>query len=128
MAQSKVVAKAAPKTGAAPDFAGVWTNQLHSTMDLTIVGDAVSGTYTSIVSSTGQEISGPVAGWVNDDLISFVVNWPSQSLTAWTGQLVTEGGQDAIETLWHLVVNIPDADEPNGLWRTTYVGDDRFTR
>ena len=33
-----------------------------------------------------------------------------------------------IRTLWHLVTNVPDADEPKELWTSTYAGADEFCR
>lgn len=130
MLTGKAVMKAAPTAGAATvDFSGLWRNQLGSEMDLTITGQAVEGTYTSPVSSGGTTVSGELVGFVDGDLISFVVNWSTPaSLTAWTGQMTEEGGYDVIRTLWQLVQNIPDADEPNGLWQSTYVGADAFRR
>jgi Avidin family len=92
-------------------------------------GQKITGRYRSPVSSGGGTVDGDLVGWADGDLISFVVNWTSPaSLTAWTGQLVAEGGRDVIKTLWLLVQNVPDASEPSGLWQSTLAGADQFWR
>ncbi|OGB23826.1 MAG: hypothetical protein A3I66_20750 [Burkholderiales bacterium RIFCSPLOWO2_02_FULL_57_36] len=109
---------------------GRWTNQIGSTMDLEINGSDVSGLYTSSTSGIGHggEIKGQLKGYVADDLISFTVLWPGGSITAWTGQLVGDDVAPTIKTLWHLVTDIPDADEPTRLWTSTLAGADDFKR
>lgn len=119
--------KAGPKAGAAT-WLGRWKNQMGSTMDLTVAAGDVSGTYTSSTSSAGGAITGTIKGNVAGDLIAFVVVWPGGSMTAWTGQLVDDENAPRIKTLWHLVTDIPDADEPKRLWTSTFVGADEFTR
>ncbi len=130
MLKSKTILQAAPSAKAATvNFSGWWKNQLGSKMNLTIQGQSVSGTYSSPVSSGGGTVDGELVGFVDGDLISFVVNWTSPaSLTAWTGQLVSENGSDTIKTLWLLVQNVPDANEPTGLWQSTLTGADNFQR
>jgi hypothetical protein len=130
MPTAKMLRRAAPTAGGASvNFSGQWKNQLGSVMDLTISGQSVTGTYSSPVSGGGGTVDGDLVGYVDGDLIAFTVNWTTPaSLTAWTGQLVAEGGQDVIRTLWHLVMNIPDANEPTGLWQSTFAGADNFYR
>jgi hypothetical protein len=60
-----------------PDFSGRWVNQLSSTMQLTVAGIRVSGIYESAVSGGGGSIRGDLVGFVNGDLIAFVVTWPT---------------------------------------------------
>jgi len=112
----------------AVNFAGTWRNQLGSTMKLTIVGDLVSGSYESAVSSSGSTIVGKLTGYTNGDLISFVVNWPSAAITAWVGQLINDDGYDIVQTLWQMTTNIPDASEPTSMWQSVFAGTDRFHR
>lgn len=119
---------AAPAPSGAVNFSGVWHNQLGSTMDLTISGSDVTGTYTSSVSSGGVAVSGPISGFINGDLIGFSVLWPSAAITAWVGQLVVESNVDTIKTLWQMTTNVPDAQEPTGLWASIYAGADTFVR
>ena len=120
---------AAVKANVAPDFSGDWRNQLASTMTLTVNGSSVSGNYTSVVSGGGGAATGELVGFVNGDLISFAVNWdPIPAITAWVGQMVQQAGADAIFTLWHLTMNVPDADEPTGMWQSIVAGTDTFQR
>lgn len=129
MLTHKMIAQAAPSLGATIDFSGEWQNQLGSIMDLSMSGQSLSGRYKSPVSGDGTSVGGDLVGWVDGDLISFTVNWTTPaSLTAWTGQLVDESGRETIKTLWHLVKNIADADEENGLWTSTLTGTDSFWR
>jgi len=130
MSIPRIISRAAPSAGAATvDFSGNWKNQLGSTMTLIVNGQKLSGTYQSTVSGGGGTIRGDLVGFVDGDLIAFTVNWTSPaSLTSWTGQLVNENGRDVIKTLWLLVQNIPDANEPTGLWQSTFTGSDLFER
>ena len=109
-------------------FEGKWTNQYGSTAELKVTGSAVSGTYTSVVSSSGATISGPISGFAAQDIIGFTVLWPTaaKSMTSWVGQIVDEGGKPTLRTLWHLIIDEPDASEPTGLWQTVYAGSDQF--
>lgn len=110
------------------DFSGRWRNQLGSTMELTVNGSGLTGEYTSAVSGGGGSIIGTLSGYINGDLIAFVVNWPSAAITAWTGQLTSEGGRDVIKTLWQMTTNVADEDEETGLWASIYAGSDQFRR
>lgn len=124
----KAIAKAGAAVGAAVNFAGVWRNQLGSSMDLKIVGSLVSGKYESAVSGGGVPVLGELVGFVNGDLISFTVNWPTAAITAWVGQMINDNGFDVITTLWQMTTNIPDANEPTGMWQSIFAGTDRFHR
>ena len=123
-------AKAMSGTGTAPDFSGYWVNELHSSMDLIIRGTSVSGKYTSAVSGEGGMVSGPIIGYVAGDVIAFSVLWPgtTPSITSWVGQLVTENGEQTLDTLWHLVVSVSDAQDPSSIWTTIHSGADSFKR
>jgi hypothetical protein len=123
------LAEAIPNSTSNPDFSGLWRNQMQSTMDLTVNANDVSGVYTSASSAAhGGPIAGTLNGYAAGDLISFLVLWPGGSQTAWVGQMVGDESHPAIRTLWHLVTNVPDAEEPNELWTSTYAGADEFTR
>lgn len=112
-----------------PDFSGRWRNQMNSIMDLTVHGNTVTGTYNSASSSGGPPVQGAITGVTAGDLIAFTVLWTqSGSITSWTGQLVDEAGVETLRTLWHLVTNVPDANEPDKFWMSTWAGADEFTR
>jgi hypothetical protein len=118
------------KSATPPDFSGHWVNELKSSMDLRINGGSVSGTYTSKVSIGGGEISGPIIGYVVGDVIAFSVLWPAPtaSITSWVGQIIAENGSQKLDTLWHLIVNVPNAQDPNSIWTTIHAGADIFHR
>ena len=118
--------KKGPTTPAA--WVGKWKNQIGSEMDLKVAGSDVTGSYTSADSSGGKPITGDLKGNVYGDLISFLVLWPGGSMTAWTGQLVDDENAPRIKTLWHLVTDVPDPDEPKRLWTSTFAGADEFIR
>lgn len=128
MKHELALSKQVPLTVADFDVSGIWKNQLGSKMTLTLQGKSIKGTYDSPVSSAGNPIVGQLVGWVNGDLVSFTVNWPSAAITSWVGQIINDQGHDVIVTLWHLVTNIPDAQEPTGMWKSTFTGADRFHR
>jgi hypothetical protein len=69
-----------------------------------------------------------VTGFVRGDIIAFSVLWPPpmRSLTSWVGQVVDVAGAPVLKTLWHLIVDIPDADEPMSLWTTVHTRADTF--
>jgi Avidin family len=61
-------------------------------------------------------------------VISFVVTWPSASITAWVGQMVRQRGKDVIETLWHLTSQVKDPGDAKELWNSVNSGADSFRR
>jgi hypothetical protein len=130
MLQEKALelAQSVPNSTAQPDFSGLWKNQMGSTMNLSVSGTDIDGLYTSASSAGGPPIAGTLKGFVAGDLISFLVLWPGGSQTAWVGQMTGSEAQPVIRTLWHLVTNVPDPDEPKELWTSTYAGADEFTR
>jgi hypothetical protein len=111
-------------------FDGVWRNQLGSTMDLVVNSNSVSGVYKSAVSGLEKPVEGQICGFVADDIIAIVVHWKikSVSMTTWVGQAVTVGGREQINTLWHLIRNTPEPDEPEEAWAAVLAGADSFTR
>lgn len=137
MTHDKAVALATKSENAPPSAKGAaawigrWYNQMGSYMDIKLAGDEITAgsSYTSKTSAGGGSVtSKKMCGYVHGDLISFLVLWPGGSQTAWTGQLVDDDANPRIKTLWHLVTEIPDADEPTKLWMSTFTGADEFTR
>ncbi|MBC5768725.1 avidin/streptavidin family protein [Ramlibacter albus] len=118
--------KPGPKSPAT--WLGKWENQIGSEMTLAVTGTDVTGSYTSASSSGGGPVTGALKGNVSGDLISFLVLWPGGSMTAWTGQLVDDQTAPRIKTLWNLVTDVPDPEEPKRLWTSTFTGADEFTR
>ena len=97
-------------------------------MTLSVTGSEVRGTYESPVSSTGGPVTGALVGFVNGDRISFVVNWPTGSLTAWVGHLAVHDGKETIDTLWQMVRGAADTHDADEAWQATLSGTDVFHR
>ena len=112
------------------DFSGTWCNELGSTMALSVAGGQVNGTYTSPVSGVGSPVTGKIKGFAKADVLAIVVRWniASASMTTWVGQVERSAGTDQIKTLWHLVRDIPDQNEPQELWTSVLTGMDLFRR
>ncbi|AME28648.1 avidin/streptavidin family protein [Burkholderia sp. PAMC 26561] len=121
--QSLKYAKAG--TGPSIDFSGSWKNDLGSTMQLTQQGDELTGTYDSNVSSGGVTTKGDLRGYVDGDLISFVVHWRDfQAITSWVGQCEPNTGNTKINTLWQMTKQVAAGDE----WASINAGADEFVK
>lgn len=84
-----------------------------------------------MVGAPGQYEKFPLTGFATGDLIAFVVNWGRYgSLTAWTGQHASAQPGDAAEirTTWELAKNVAEESEPQGMWGTTLIGRNVFSR
>ena len=107
----------------ADDFTGTWYNQLGSSMTIKVTNGSVAGSYHTGVGAPKPADAFEVIGFVYDDLLSFMVRWKNAtkdfgSMTAWVGQMTKDddGQTDRLDTLWHLVRNVPDDEEPKKLW------------
>lgn len=130
MKHEQALALSSKLIGPLANFGGHWENELQSTMELTVNGSDVSGTYTSKVSGTGKQIKGKIIGRVTGSVITFFVDWNNGSITSWVGHLVLEGAVQAewLETLWQLAMADKNPDDPNELWASVFAGSDRFHR
>lgn len=125
MLQEQALRRALAGTGTPVDFSGTWTNQLNSTMVLAQVNDRLSGTYESTVSGGGGSTIGDLRGYVDGDLISFIVHWRDfQAITAWVGQLDPNAPVVTIRTLWQMTKQVAVGGE----WASINAGADGFTR
>jgi hypothetical protein len=125
MQQEESLARALAGTGNPVDFSGAWVNELGSTADLTQNAGVLSGTYESAVSADGTKTQGDLQGYVDGDLISFVVHWRDfQAITAWVGQLDPKAKSDTINTLWQMTKAVEAGEE----WASINAGADYFTR
>jgi hypothetical protein len=73
--QERSLSHALAGSGLAIDFSGVWRNDLMSEITLVQNGDILTGTYKSAVSGRDTRTTGDVSGYVEGDLIGFVVHW-----------------------------------------------------
>jgi Avidin family len=125
MLHENALARAVAGTGASYGFAGTWKNELGSQVVLTQTNDKLAGTYKSAVSGGGTSTTGDLQGYVDGDLIAFIVHWRSfQAITAWVGQVVPKAEPAQILTLWQMTQQVAVGDE----WQSINAGTDRFTR
>ena len=125
MIHEKSLARAKSGTGTAVDFSGTWTNELGSEVTLQQNGQVLSGSYKSKVSAGHTETTGDLQGYVDGDLISFVVHWRDfQAITSWVGQLDPKASTQQINTLWQMTKQVATGDE----WASINAGADYFTR
>lgn len=113
------------------DFNGKWKNTLESVMELEVTNGKVTGTYRTAVGAPGKYEKFSLTGFVNGDLISFIVSWGRYgSMTAWVGQHTTDndGKNPRIETMWQLVHNIAEKSEPHSIWGAFSTGANIFSK
>lgn len=111
-------------TGPNVDFSGAWKNELTSTMTLMQANGQLTGVYASAVADTNPPIAtqGDIQGYVDGNLISFVVHWRDfQAITAWVGRLTSTG---EIETLWQMIKQV----KPGFEWESINANSDTFSR
>lgn len=115
------------KTGTGPsiDFSGSWKNELDSKMHIEQQGDQLTGTYDSAVSADGTTTTGVLSGYVDGDLIAFMVHWRDfQAITSWVGQCEPNSGNTRINTLWQMTKQVAEGDE----WASINAGADAFVK
>ncbi len=110
----------------AVDLTGHWQNERGSVLVVDSVVDGVlKGTFTSTVGKANSKVAYPITGFVNGDVVGFVVNFgESGSVATFAGQLADEG----LRTQWHVSRDVADADEPKQLWSSVLTGSDTFTK
>ena len=125
MLQDKALRRAPRGTGQVVDFTGNWKNALHSRMTLIQKDGKLTGSYTSKVSDEGGETAGDLQGYVDGDLIAFVVHWDDyQAITSWVGQSDPGASELTIQTLWQMTKQVEEGEE----WASINSGFDAFTR
>jgi hypothetical protein len=119
-----------PSAGDRVDLNGRWKNGLGSEMTLSVAPNgAVTGTYRTGVGLPSPSEEFPLTGYVERDLLAFVVNFGRYgSLAGWVGQHTVAGGKERIETLWHLARDVPEAEETTALWAGILAGANLFER
>ena len=124
MLQEKSLLRARTGKGTSIDFSGTWINELQSKMTIAQKGDILKGTYESAVSAGGQRTTGDLQGYVNGDLIAFVVHWNEfQAITAWVGQLEPNNPRQ-LNTLWQMTKQVAAGEE----WASINAGADYFSK
>jgi len=112
------------------DFNGSWYNDMGSVAVLSVTDGKVNGTYRTNVGQPDKSQSFPLVGLVQDDQITFSVNFKGYgSMTAWVGQLVLDKQNTPyIRTLWHLTKDIEDTKEADDIWGSIRTGASEFRR
>lgn len=124
MLQEKSLLRALSGTGAVVDFTGTWINELKSKMMLVQKNNALRGSYESAKSASGHKTTGDLQGYVNGDLIAFVVRWHEfQAITSWVGQLDPTNPK-LLNTLWQMTKQVAAGEE----WASINAGADYFTK
>lgn len=94
-------------------------------MELTQTDRTLSGIYKSKKSSDGSIAIGDLLGYVDGDLISFVVHWRDfQAITAWVGQCIPKSSFKQFNTLWQMTKQVDSGEE----WGSINSGADTFFR
>lgn len=124
MIQEESLWRARAGTGKTVDFSGTWINQMKSEARIKQVNGVLSGEYESTDSSSGAKTLGDLQGYVDGDLVSWVVHWRDfQAITAWVGQLEpTAPGE--LKTLWQMTKQVNSGKE----WASINAGSDIFFR
>lgn len=124
MILENALARATTGTGEMIDFTGTWINQLGSEVTFRQTNGVLDGKYISKVSSTGGETIGDLSGFVDGDLISWVVHWRDfQAITAWVGQ-IDPNTPGQLKTLWQMTKQVAQGEE----WASVNAGSDVFVR
>jgi Avidin family len=125
MSHEKALRRALAGTGPMVDFSGQWKNELSSQMNLIQTIGSLVGTYESAVSGGGAKTVGDLVGFVDGDLISFVVHWRDfQAITSWVGQGEPGSSNNSLKTLWQMTKQVSVGEE----WASINAGSDFFTR
>jgi hypothetical protein len=105
----------------------LWHNQCGSEIRIDVAPDGrITGKMSSPVGMArpGEEFD--LVGWMLGDTIAFVVHFGAhRCVTAWVGHRVVEDGDETLQTLWHMSVEVPRREWG---WRATFSGADTFHR
>jgi len=118
-----------PEPKPASQFAGRWQNRLGSSLDLSVDGTELSGTFNSGVGVWNPAAGFHVRGFVEGDAISFCVDFGSRgSVASWSGHFVEGEDGDRLVTLWHLAQSVAHPHTDTDIWNSMMAGSDEFTR
>ena len=124
MIQEKALRRSLAGTGKSIDFSGTWINEMESEARIKQVNGVLRGEYASTDSSSGTKTLGDLAGYVDGDLISWVVHWRDfQAITAWVGQLEPSAPGE-LKTLWQMTQQVDSGKD----WASLNAGSDIFVR
>ncbi len=136
---SQVVLGQVPETPTAtPDLRGQWRNDRGSTLEFTVSGRLLHGSYRTAVGRASHAHAYPLRGFQNGDLVAFCVDWgdpeksgpAASSVSCWVGQHTIDpiSGEGQIHSQWHLSRDLPDNQEADDLWESVLTGSSVFRR
>jgi hypothetical protein len=124
MIHEKALTRALAGTGTMIDFTGTWINQMKSEARIRQINGALTGEYESTDSAAGTSTLGDLSGYVDGNLVSWVVHWRDfQAITAWVGQLEPTSLSE-LKTLWQMTKQVAPGKE----WASINAGSDMFFR
>ena len=86
-----------PEPKPTSQFAGRWQNRLGSSLELSVDGAELTGTFRSGVGVWNPATGFRVRGFVEGDAISFCVDFGARgSVAAWSGHFVEDEGGDRL--------------------------------
>ncbi len=112
------------------NFNGIWRNELNSQMTIHVdESGRVSGVY-QVGSTDGiSEVTHPLVGFANGDLICFTVDFEHQRMVcSWSGHIVQEQNSTFIKTQWNLVKHNERQEFSMETWGATHCGSNSFKR
>lgn len=113
-----------------PHFQGIWKDEHGSMMVLTQRQNSIQGHYETAFKQDGELEQFELRGFVNNDLICFIVDFGKhESLASWVGQLTTdEFDEEVIRTAWLLSQNLIDPSNPNSIKGAALSGTNELRR
>ncbi len=112
------------------NFTGTWRNELNSEMEIQMTSEnEIKGVYRPSVHEAYCKGEHQLKGFVNDNLITFVVDFEHHSMVgSWTGHYITDGSEGYVNTMWQLVKSEQEHDLPLEAWGSVYSGANRFRK
>ena len=118
------------------DFRGVWVNQNGSILSIDEQGEGrIAGRFISKKGRAAKDVSYPVHGVVNGELVSFAVSFESadanlSSITNFSGRYAREASVERLHTVWILARQFEDSarTKPTQVWNTFITNSDVFEK
>jgi len=138
LGQGQAAGATAPGLRGQPDLRGQWQNGRGSTLEFTLSGRQLHGSYRTAVGQASHSHAYPLRGFQNGDLVAFCVDWgdpaaagaAASSVSCWVGQHTIDptSGEEQIHSQWHLTRDLPDNREADELWGSVLTGSSVFRR
>ena len=112
------------------DFSGEWWSGRCAYVNLSQVGNRISGSYKPKVDSIDDQSLELVGYKTGVDLIAFVVSLgPNGPIVVWAGQHTAHNGEHLILMKWHMAADVPDEEaSDDSILAAVSTGADTFKR